>query len=407
MDFRNFKTEQLSVDFLLVPTFQRIYAALALSTVLAVAVGCVVGQTSTCRIMEKTGSLETFSGEGLDSSSDGSVMYGQVDKTGELKIWNSRNGRLINTFRNNGKEAFSRNAEFTTDKNGNLIAARTKDSGMVWIGETETGKTISQFETFNFGTASITRLSPSGEVLFTAKYGGGAALWDVRKGRQIAALTHPDLEPAPGEFYTFSSADFSPDGSLLAVAFYAHIYLWESRSGKFIKRIYITDTDPHNKRKTISFSNRSAIYSLRFSPDGSLLASGGRDWTTQLWEVESGKLRASLKQSDRVFKVSFSNDGRFLATVSYDDRKIKLWDSTTGKLLYELKGGRSSPFSITFSSPQIGIIAVPVGRAVEFRKIESGHIVEKCEGTFGYFLPKGESFISSTNGRGLDIFRIK
>jgi len=357
-----------------------------------------LGQAPPCQILEKYRNIEKFEGEGLDSSPDGSVLYGQVSKTGEIKAWDSQTGRLINVLRPDSDDSFAPLSDIKVNMDGRLVAARTRRRETVWIGETQSGRKVSEFLTPPFGVSSTMHLSPGGEVLLIGDFDKGAALWNVSTGRLISKLEPSDAQYPPGRLFNFSKAAFNRDGSLLAVAYYAHIFLWDGRSGKPIKRIYTTAQE---NGKTIHFSNRSSIYDLEFSPDGFLLASGGRDWTTQLWEVGSGKLRASLKQGDRVFMVRFSPDGKYLATVSYDDKLINIWDTSNGRLLYSVKGSKSSPFSITFSKPEVGIIAIPLKNSVEFRKIESGQLIENCKGIFGSFLPGGEVFLSSNDQRTL------
>jgi WD40 repeat protein len=364
----------------------------------------IFGQTSQCRILAPVAEFETFAGEGGDTSADGSVFYGQLYKTGEIKLWDARNGRLRTIFRGTESDGFSNVGGYSVNSDATIVAARTKKRGTVWIGEARTGNKLAEFKTPGFGNSSVSRLNPSGKTLFTGRHGGGAALWDTHSGRLIKSLTHPSLEYSPGSFYKYSTVDFSSSNSIVAIAFYAHIYLWNSKTGEFIKRLY---TSEQINGKTVLYSNRSSIYALRFSPDGSLLASGGRDHRTQIWDVETGNLRASLPQGDRVLIVKFSMDGRFLATVSYDDRNIKLWDAGTGKYLYTVKGGKSSPFSITFSNPQTGLMAIPVKSAVEFREVATGSLVQRCNGIFGYFLPNGETFVSGSKAGGLRLFRIK
>jgi WD40 repeat protein len=73
---------------------------------------------------------------------------------------------------------------------------------------------------------------------------------------------------------------------------------------------------------------------VAFSPDGKLLASGGRDNTVRLWHVASGKQKGALKgHRDDVKSLAFSPDGRLVAAGGgEDDNVVRLWDMAARKV---------------------------------------------------------------------------
>src|SRR5262249_33348393 len=78
---------------------------------------------------------------------------------------------------------------------------------------------------------------------------------------------------------------------------------------------------------------------LAFSPDGTVLASGGRDGSLELWSVATGEQIGAplLGHHMQIFGLAFSPDGKTLASGS-EDRTIILWDVKTGRALGTLAG---------------------------------------------------------------------
>ncbi|KAI5284867.1 WD domain protein, partial [Ascosphaera acerosa] len=73
------------------------------------------------------------------------------------------------------------------------------------------------------------------------------------------------------------------------------------------------------------------VSAVRFSPDGTMLASCSADRTLRVWEAASGRLlRVFEGHLAGVSTLSWSPDSEWLASGS-DDKSIRLWNVTTGR----------------------------------------------------------------------------
>lgn len=77
------------------------------------------------------------------------------------------------------------------------------------------------------------------------------------------------------------------------------------------------------------------IKSIKFSPDGSMLATGGWDHTARIWDVVTGTQLYKLKHASTVNSVAFSPDGSMLATAAYSPDGLRIFDIATGEELQE------------------------------------------------------------------------
>jgi len=142
----------------------------------------------------------------------------------------------------------------------------------------------------------------------------------------LVSGSEPSVVTLTGHSDMIFSVAFSPDGKLLASGgSYSDttIKLWDISTRQVVRTITGQD---------------GTIRSVAFSPDGKLLASGSEDMTVKLWDVATGqKLHTLEGHTDWVTSVAFSPDGKLLASASWD-HSVKLWDAATGKVVRTLSG---------------------------------------------------------------------
>jgi len=100
-----------------------------------------------------------------------------------------------------------------------------------------------------------------------------------------------------------------------------------------------------------------AVASVKYSPDGTMLASASADASVRLWRSLGGgeSVRTVVGHEQGLSDVCWSADSRFLATAS-DDKTAKVWDTETGAALLTLKGHSSYVFCANFS-PHSNLLA--------------------------------------------------
>src|SRR5262249_47501516 len=145
-------------------------------------------------------------------------------------------------------------------------------------------------------------------------------LWEANSGRLIAELPTPEKRDFLIPWYADIKLDgawFSPDSKVVATT--------DTLNG-----IELWDTDTGRLRAFLG-GHVDSVYNVRFSPDGRLLASASRDGTAKLWDVETGRLITTSKAGKEIVRrVAFNPAGTLLA-IGYHTQAT-VWDVASTQL---------------------------------------------------------------------------
>jgi len=127
---------------------------------------------------------------------------------------------------------------------------------------------------------------------------------------------------------------FSPEGTLLATGGYAtKATLWNAKTGELVRNLDCG-------------RNQGGLTPV-FSPDGLTIAVGNRNSNTILFDVATGR-RLWVLSKRETQGLAFHPSGRTLA-VAYVDGSIRLWDTATGQLIAEQQKVAEEIYSLDWS----------------------------------------------------------
>lgn len=243
------------------------------------------------------------------------------------------------------------------------------------------------------GKSEVT-LAPDGAVLASAT-SREICLFDVFTGKRYKTLSIPSIEYTEGvEQGGNWGLTYSPDGAMLAV----FTDRFKERGERSIL-LWDVELEAITQRFVIGRGMGDWVSAISFSGDGRLIATAGADGRARVWDVETGRVIRIWSDDKPARAVALSPDGQ-VAAVGGDDMIVRLYDIATGQVAAEFEGHEGAINSLVFSPDDRFLASSATDGTIKLWQVQLRKYVRTMDGmaTSLAFAPDGKLLAAAAGG---------